>query len=380
MIGSAPRGGGISILERRQEDLLWKADFPKQRFSLEGVIRITWNDTHGVPAFLGTAQHAQRAAYFIHSSECKKQAECERMPSDTPWIGLSRQHSTMPIRSSILVSMNKLTSAKRAAVVAALVEGNSIRATVRMTGVAKNTVVKLLVDLGAACARYQDETLRNLPCRRLQCDEIWSFVGAKDKNVPAEKVGKFGTGSVWTWTAIDAETKLVPSFLVGTRDLGSAFTFISDLAGRLRNRVQLTTDGHRPYLSAIEDAFGADIDYAVLQKLYGSDPAGEKRYSPAQCIGTKMEIVTGDPDPKHISTSYVERQNLTMRMSMRRFTRLTNAFSKKVENHIAAVALYFMYYNFGRVHQSLRVTPAMEAGVADHVWTIGEIVALLDHA
>jgi IS1 family transposase len=276
--------------------------------------------------------------------------------------------------------MNKLSTEKRAAVVAALVEGNSIRATVRMTGVAKNTVVKLLVDLGAACARYQDETLRNLPCKRLQCDEIWSFVGAKDKNVPAEKQGKFGFGSVWTWTAIDADTKLVPSFFVGTRDLGSAYTFISDLASRLLNRVQLTTDAHRPYLSAVEDAFGADIDYAMLQKLYGSDPQGEKRYSPAQCIGCKVETVTGDPDPKHISTSYVERHNLSMRMSMRRFTRLTNAFSKKVENHAAAVAVYFMYYNFGRVHQTLRVTPAMEAGVSDHVWTIAEIVALLDRA
>lgn len=286
----------------------------------------------------------------------------------------------MPAHACILVSMNQLTNAKRAAVVAALVEGNSIRATVRMTGVAKNTVTKLLVELGAACARYQDEMLRNLPCRRLQCDEIWSFVGAKDKNVPADKVGKFGIGSVWTWTAIDAETKLVPSFLVGTRDLGAAFTFISDLASRLRHRVQLTTDGHKPYLSAVEDAFGGDIDYAVLQKLYGSDPSAEKRYSPAQCIGTQREIVTGDPDPKHISTSYVERQNLTMRMSMRRFTRLTNAFSKKAENHIAAVALYFMYYNFGRVHQTLRVTPAMEAGVANHVWSIEEIVGLLDRA
>ncbi len=287
---------------------------------------------------------------------------------------------TIRYRSSIMFSMNKLSNAKRAAVVAALVEGNSIRATVRMTGVAKNTVVKLLVDLGSACARYQDEHLRNLRCNRIQCDEIWSFVGAKDKNVPAEKAGKFGIGSVWTWTALDADTKLVPSFLVGTRDLGSAFTFISDLASRLRNRVQLTTDGHRPYLSAVEDAFGADIDYAVLQKLYGSDPQSEIRYSPAQCIGTKTEIVTGDPDPKHISTSYVERQNLSMRMSMRRFTRLTNAFSKKIENHIAAVALYFMYYNFGRVHQTLRVTPAMEAGVTDHIWSIQEIVGLLDRA
>lgn len=275
------------------------------------------------------------------------------------------------------MNMNRLTNAKRTAVVAVLFEGNSIRATVRMTGVAKNTVVKLLVDLGAACACYQDETLRNLPCRRLQCDEIWSFVGAKDKNVPADKAGKFGAGSLWTWTAIDADAKLVPSFLVGTRDLGSAFTFISDLASRLRNRVQLTTDGHKPYLSAVEDAFGGDVDYAVLQRLYGADPAGEKRYSPATCIGSRCDIVQGDPDPKHISTSYVERQNLTMRMSMRRFTRLTNGFSKKIENHIAAVALYFMYYNFGRVHQTLRVTPAMEAGISDHVWKIEEIVALL---
>jgi IS1 family transposase len=283
-------------------------------------------------------------------------------------------------RASIIVNINKLTSAKRVAVVAALIEGNSIRSTVRMTGVAKNTVVKLLVDLGAACTRYQDETLRNLPCKHVQCDEIWSFVGAKDKNVPASKQGRFGIGSVWTWTAIDADTKLVPSWLVGSRDAGAAYTFMMDVAGRLRGRVQLTTDAHKPYLSAVEDAFGMNIDYAVLQKLYGSEPEGDKRYSPAKCLGAKCEIVQGDPDPKHISTSYVERQNLTMRMSMRRFTRLTNAFSKKVENHIAAVAVYFMYYSFGRVHQTLRVTPAMEAGVANHVWSIEEIVGLLDRA
>jgi IS1 family transposase len=203
-----------------------------------------------------------------------------------------------------------------------------------MTGVAKNTLVKLLVNLGAACARHQDETFRNLRCNRIQCDEIWSFVGAKDKNVPADKAGKFGIGSVWTWTTLGADTKLVPSFLVGTRDLGAAFTFISDMASRLRNRVQLTTDGDKPYLSAVEDAFGEDIDYAVLQKLYGSDPIAEERYSPAQCIGTKTEIVTGDPDPKHISTSYVERQNLTMRMYVRRFTRLTNACGRRALLHV----------------------------------------------
>ena len=274
--------------------------------------------------------------------------------------------------------MNKLTSAKRAAVVAALVEGNSIRSTVRMTRVAKNTVVKLLSELGAACETFHDETVRCVRSRRVQCDEIWSFVYARQKNVPAEKADQFGVGDVWTWTALDADSKLMVSWLVGTRDAGSAYTFMMDVAGRLRNQVQLTTDGHRPYLSAVEDAFGANIDYAMLQKLYGADPAGEKRYSPAQCIGVRCDVVTGDPNPKHISTSYVERQNLTMRMSMRRFTRLTNAFSKKVENHCAAVALYFVYYNFGRVHQTLRVTPAMEAGLIDHVWTIAEIVALLD--
>jgi IS1 family transposase len=245
-----------------------------------------------------------------------------------------------------------------------------------MTGVAKNTVAKLLVDLGAACAVYQDETLRNLPCRRIQCDEIWSFVGAKDKNIPQSEQ-KFGRGSVWTWTAIDADTKLVPSWLVGTRDAGSAYEFMMDVASRLRWRVQLTTDAHRPYLGAVEDAFGSQVDFAVLQKLYGADPSDEKRYSPAKCLGVRCDVVQGDPDPKHISTSYVERQNLTMRMSMRRFTRLTNAFSKKIENHAAAVALYVMYYNFARVHRTLRVTPAMEAGVSDHVWSIEDIVGLL---
>lgn len=276
-----------------------------------------------------------------------------------------------------MVSMNELTNAKRAAVVAALVEGNSIRSTVRMTGVAKNTIVKLLADLGEACARFHDETVRNVNAKRVQCDEIWSFVYAKAKNVPADKQGEFGVGDVWTWTAIEAQSKLIVSWLVGTRDAGAAYTFMTDVASRLRNRVQLTTDGHSPYLAAVEDAFGGDIDYAMLQKIYGSDPEGEKRYSPAKCIGAECRIVQGDPDPKHISTSYVERQNLSMRMSMRRFTRLTNAFSKKVENHAAAVALYFVYYNFARVHQTLRVTPAMEAGLADHVWTIAEIVGLL---
>jgi IS1 family transposase len=275
-----------------------------------------------------------------------------------------------------MVNMNKLSTAKRVAVVSALVESCSIRSTVRMTGVSKNTIVKLLIELGAACTKYQDETLRNLPCKRLQCDEIWSFVGGKDKNISQEKKAA-GLGSVWTWTAIDADTKLIASWLVGSRDAQSAYEFMQDVAGRLRGRVQLTTDGHRPYLEAVEAAFGMDIDYAVLQKIYGQDTNPEKRYSPAVCLGCEVKEITGSPDPKHISTSYVERQNLTMRMSMRRFTRLTNAFSKKVENHAAAIALYFMYYNFGRIHQTLRVTPAMEAGVAHHVWSVEEIVGLL---
>lgn len=273
--------------------------------------------------------------------------------------------------------MNKLSAAKRVAVVKALVEGCSIRSTVRMTGVAKNTVSKLILELGAACTAYQSKTLVNLPCRRLQCDEIWSYVGGKDKNLSEEKK-QSGLGSIWTWTALDADTKLIASWLVGSRDAGSAYEFMQDVALRLRGRVQLTTDGHRPYLEAVEAAFGMDIDFAVLVKLYGAEAGSETRYSPAVCIGCKTQTVTGDPDPKHISTSYVERQNLTMRMSMRRFTRLTNAFSKKVENHAAAIALYFMYYNFGRIHQTLRVTPAMEAGVTNHVWSIDEIVALLD--
>lgn len=267
---------------------------------------------------------------------------------------------------------------KRAQIVASLVEGNSIRATCRMTGAAKNTVVKLLVDLGTVCAEYQDKTLRDLPCKRIQCDEVWSFCYSKEKNVPEGKKGVFGYGDVWTWTAICADTKLVPSWLVSDRSASAAMQFINDLASRLKNRVQLTTDGHRVYVNAVEEAFGSDVDYAMLVKLYGEDPQTQKRYSPAMCTGVEKTIITGKPDLKHVSTSFVERQNLTMRMSMRRFTRLTNAFSKKVENLAHAVSLHFMYYNFARIHQSLRVTPAMEAGVSDHVWDIEEIVNLLD--
>ncbi len=274
--------------------------------------------------------------------------------------------------------MNRLKTAQQVAVVKALVEGNSIRSTVRLTGVAKNTIQGLILNLGAACAKYQDETLRGLTCKRVQCDEIWSFCYAKKKNVtPKIRENHPEAGDVWTWTAIDADSKLVLSVLVGGRDASFAYEFMQDVASRLKYRVQLTTDGHKPYLNAVEDAFGSQIDYATLTKLYGGDPSDEKRYSPAVCIGCVSTTITGDPDAKHISTSYVERSNLTMRMSMRRFTRLTNAFSKKLDNHVAMTALYFMFYNFGRVHQTLRVTPAMEAGVSDHVWTVEEIVALL---
>jgi IS1 family transposase len=274
--------------------------------------------------------------------------------------------------------MNRLSTTERARIVAALVEGNSIRSTVRMTGAAKNTVTKLLVDLGGACSIFQDEVMRNLPLKRLQCDEIWAFCYAKAKNVPPHHAGEFGYGDVWTWTAIDADTKLIPCWHIGRRDATAAETFINDLAGRLATRVQLTTDGHKPYLEAVEGAFGADIDYAMLIKLYGSDPSDERRYSPPVCIGADQRVIQGNPDTAHISTSYVERQNLTMRMGMRRFTRLTNAFSKKVENLGHAVSLHFMWYNFGRKHQTLKTTPAMAAGIADHVWTVEEIAGVLD--
>lgn len=279
-------------------------------------------------------------------------------------------------RSCIIYGMNKLSKDRQIQVIAALVEGNSVRAACRMTGVAKDTVLKLLADVGRACAEYHDRTVRGVKARRIQCDEIWSFCYAKDRNVPQEMRGKFGFGDVWTWVGIDADTKLAISWLVGQRNARYARAFISDLADRLANRVQLTTDGLRVYLEAVEGAFGCDVDYATLVKLYGTDPQAETRYSPAECIGTQAAVITGRPDPRHISTSYVERQNLTMRMGMRRFTRLTNAFSRKVENLMHAVALHFMYYNFCRIHQSLRVTPAMEAGLTDHVWGIAEIIAL----
>jgi IS1 family transposase len=272
--------------------------------------------------------------------------------------------------------MNRLDSKTQVRVINCLIEGCSIRATVRMTGAAKNTVAKLLTDIGCACAGYHNRTVRGLKVRRLQADEIWCFVGAKAKNVRAEKKLE-GWGDIWTWVGIDADTKLVVSYLVGGRDGGWAKEFMEDCASRIKNRVQITTDGHRAYLEAVENAFGADIDYAQLQKIYGAPSENDTRYSPATCIGCDMKVVSGDPDPKHVSTSFVERQNLTMRMQMRRFTRLTNGFSKKADNHRHMVALHYMYYNFCRIHQTLRCTPAMEAGLTDHVWTLGELIALL---
>ena len=275
--------------------------------------------------------------------------------------------------------MNLLTLGRRAQIIGMMVEGNSIRSITRMTGVSKNTIVKLLVDVGTACLKYQDQTLRNLTCRRLQLDEIWSFVYAKAKNVPDELREAPGVGDVWTWTAIDADTKLVPSWMVGDRSSYTANLFIRDLKSRLANRVQITTDGHRAYVEVVERIFGAQVDYAMLVKMYGETPEGDKKYSPTECIGAKKKEVIGNPNQEHISTSFAERQNLTMRMSLRRFTRLTNAFSKKIENHIHALSIYFMHYNFGRIHQTLRVTPAMEAKVAKHVWSLEEIAALVKY-
>jgi IS1 family transposase len=273
--------------------------------------------------------------------------------------------------------MNAISREKKIAVITALVEGCSVRSTSRMTGVSKGAVLRLLVSVGTACQEYQNVAIRNVPAKRVQVDEIWSFCYAKQKNVTLEMAQERIAGDVWTFTAIDADTKLVLSWLVGRRDAGCAAQFLQDVAGRLKNRVQLTTDGHKMYLTAVPDAFGLEIDYAQLVKVYGNDPIeGNKRYSPAQCLGTQRIEVIGTPDEAHISTSYVERQNLNMRMNMRRFTRLTNAFSKKIENHIAMIALFHMHYNFARIHQTLRVTPAMEAGISSHVWSIAEIIGL----
>jgi IS1 family transposase len=277
--------------------------------------------------------------------------------------------------------MNSLSTAKRTAVVRCLVEGNSIRATVRITGVAKNTVTKLLVDLGAACSEYQDRVLRDLSCRYLQGDEIWSFCNAKARNIPAEHRDDPAWGDQWTWTVIDRESKLIPTWFVGDRSSRSALIVMDDLRSRVSGHVQITTDGFHLYAEAVEAAFGPDVDYAQLIKVYGVDPDADHKYSPAKCLGAHAKRISGTPELAEVGTSHVERQNLTMRMGMRRFTRLTNAFSRKVENLAAAVSLHFMYYNFARAHMSLASpyprTPAMAAGVSDHAWKIEEIVALL---
>lgn len=276
--------------------------------------------------------------------------------------------------------MNKLDRKTRTLIIRLLVEGNSIRATARIADVSKNTVNKLLVNAGAACAKYHDEHVRNVKASVIQCDEIWSFTYAKQKNVAGAKAAPEGAGDTWTWTAIDSDSKLIVSYMVGGRDSEYAIEFMDDLCTRLANRVQLTTDGHKAYLEAVDGAFGGDVDYAQLIKIYG-DMGGKtaaRKYSPAECTGIKKRTVEGNPDKALISTSHVERQNLTMRMHMRRFTRLTNGFSKKVENHMHAVALHFMYYNFVKVHQTLKVTPAMEAGLTDRLWDISDLVAIVD--
>jgi IS1 family transposase len=276
--------------------------------------------------------------------------------------------------------MNRLPLAKRVQILGCLTEGMSLRATSRLADVSINTVTKLLVDVGTACELYQIEKVVNLKSKRIQCDEIWSFCGAKEANVPPNARG-YGRGDVYTWVALDSDSKLVVSWLVGRRNTEYGVAFMKDVAGRLANRVQLTTDGHKGYLVAVDDAFGIDIDYGMLQKLYGdgqNSRHAEHRYSPGKCIGAIKGAVTGNPDEAHISTSHVERQNLTMRMHMRRFTRLTNGFSKKIENHAHAVALHYMFYNFAKIHKTLRVTPAMQAGISDHVWSLEEIAKLAD--
>src|SRR5271163_491220 len=279
--------------------------------------------------------------------------------------------------------MNKLPLAKRAQILSMLCEGSSMRLISRVADVSFNTIDKLLKDAGTACAEFHDRAVRSVKSQRVQCDEIWSFVHAKAKNVPGAKAVPEGADDIWTWTALDADSKLVLSWAVGGRDAGYALALMDDLRGRLANRVQLTTDGHRAYLEAVEEAFGADIDYGMLVKLYGAETGGqghERKYSPSECLGARKDTITGNPDPKHVSTSYTERHNLTMRMSMRWFTGLTNAFSKKVENHCHALALYFVFDNFVRIHKMLRMTPAMEAGLSDRLWSMHNIVALMDAA
>jgi len=288
---------------------------------------------------------------------------------------------TLSRKVHIMLGMNKLPVAKRVQILSMLCEGSSMRSISRVCDVSINTVSKLLVDAGKVCIAYHDQNVRGLQCKRVQCDEIWSFCYSKERNVKGAKAAPAGAGNVWTWTALDAESKLIVSWAVGGRDAGTARDVMEDLQSRVKTRMQLTTDGLRLYLDAVQEAFGADgIDYAQLVKIYGAAPGAgdERRYSPAECIGAKKVRVDGEPEAKHVSTSFVERQNLNMRMGMRRFTRLTNAFSKKVENHCHALSLYFMFYNFARIHKTLKVSPAMAAGVTDRLWSMEDIVALID--
>jgi IS1 family transposase len=280
-------------------------------------------------------------------------------------------------RCSIIWIIDRLDSTTRAQIINCLIEGCSIRSTVRVTGAAKKTVMRVLVEVGEVCADYQDRVFRNLRCRRLQLDEMWSWIYCKEKN-RTEEVARMNpdAGDIWLWVCIDADTKLVPSWMLGQRDLATARDFISDVASRLKNRVQITADGHRAYLQAIEDEFGSDVDFAQLQKIFGASQESEKRYSPAVCIGCDMKVVSGDPDPKHVSTSYVERQNWSVRTNMRRYTRLSNGFSRKLQNHAAAVALNYFAYNFIKIHRTLRMTPAMAAGVTNRLWEVSDLVAL----
>jgi IS1 family transposase len=301
-------------------------------------------------------------------------------PNRTP--AAKFKSTTIVLATQGILHMNQLSTAQRARIISCLVEGCSLRSTVRMTGAAKRTVARLQVEIGEACAKFHDKFMVNLPCKRIQVDEIWAFTYCKQANIPEALKGLDSVGDTWTWVAIDPDSKLIPSWYVGKRDASAAYFFIHDLQKRLASRVQLTSDGLKAYLEAVEDAFGAEVDYAMLIKLYGNEglgahPTTEVRYSPPVCIGAKKTGIIGNPNPHFVSTSHVERQNLTMRMSSRRFTRLTNAFSKKFENHKHAVALHFTHYNFCRIHQTLRVTPAMAAGISDHVWELSELVALL---
>lgn len=276
------------------------------------------------------------------------------------------------------MGMNKLPIEKRRLILSLLCEGSSMRSISRIADVSINTVNKLLVDAGAAAIETHNEHVQNVTAKRIECDEIWSFCYAKQKNVAKAKAAPMEAGDVWTWTAIDSDSKLIVEYLIGGRDADYALEFMDRLRQRLANRVQLTTDGHGPYLQAVEEAFGQEVDYAMLVKIYGQTPEGQRRYSPPQCIGARKRHVEGNPDMQKVSTSYVERQNLTMRMSMRRFTRLTNAFSKKYDNHVNALALYFYHYNFCRIHKSLRVTPAMEAKLTDRVWSFDDLIEKIE--